>query len=336
MPVRLIDVAKKANVSVATVSRVINNKDRVAEETREKVMQAVKILQFYPNDSARSLRNNSTKTVAVIVPDLSNHFYSSVIKGLESVMQQQGYSVLICNTNEELETEKAYTHMLLQKRISGLVIATVGGNSDFYQQYESESIPVVFFDNKPDLDRTFDFVSIDNVIASFQIVEYLISLGHKDIAVLTGQQSESTACERLQGWNKAMQKHDLPVNESHIGIGHFTIESGVKLMRSLLSLEHRPTAVFATNNFLAYGATRVILEANLRIPEDIAIACFDALDQTGLMRPQLTTSIQPSEEIGTIAGKLLLKKIESPENNLHENIIVEPQFLIRESTCKTQ
>ena len=153
MPVRLIDVAEKANVSVATVSRVINNKDRVAEETREKVMQAVKILQFYPNDSARSLRNNSTKTVAVIVPDLSNHFYSSVIKGLESVMQQQGYSVLICNTNEELETEKAYTHMLLQKHISGLVIATVGGNSDFYQQYESESIPVVFFDNKPDLDR---------------------------------------------------------------------------------------------------------------------------------------------------------------------------------------
>lgn len=336
MPVRLIDVAEKANVSVSTVSRVINNKDRVAEETREKVMNAVKILQFYPNDSARSLRNNSTKTVAVIVPDLSNHFYSSVIKGLEFIVRQKGYSVLICNSNGDVETERSLTQMLLQKRISGLIIATVGGNSAFYQQYLDESIPVVFFDNKPDLDQSYDFVSIDNVIASFNLMEHLIGLGHRDIAVLTGQQSESTARERLQGWRRALQKHNLPVNEKYIGIGDFSIQSGIELMQGILSLEDKPTAVFATNNFLAYGATRVILEAKLRIPEDIAIACFDAFDQSGLLRPQFTTAIQPSEEIGTIAGKLLVKKIESPETNLYENIVLEPQFLIRESTYKKE
>lgn len=334
MPVTLADVAARANVSISTVSRVINNKDRVDKYTRKRVLEAVEELQYYPNDIARNLRGKSAKTIAVVVPDLSNYFYASVIKGIESVSQQKGYSVLVCNSNEDVETELRHTHVLLQKQISGLAIATVGGDIDFYQQYLNNNIPVVFFDNCPKTEQSFDFVSIDNVKASCDLVEHLIHLGHRNIAILTGSQSETSASERLYGWKRALEQNNLPVVEELIGIGGFTIKSGVELMRKMLSLKHRPTAVFAANNFLAYGAIQVILEAKLCIPEDIAIACFDAVDHTGLMNPQITTSIQPSEEIGNIAAELLINKIENKKVKMFQKIILEPKLLIKESTVK--
>lgn len=334
MPVTLSDVAAKANVSVSTVSRVINNKDRVDKETRKKVMEAVDKLQYYPNDIARNLRGKSAKTIAVVVPDLSNYFYASVIKGIESVSQQNGYSVLVCNSNEDCETEARHTQILLQKQISGLVIATVSGSIDFYQQYLNRNIPVVFFDNCPKTEQSFDFVSVDNVKASYDLVEHLIHIGHRDIAILTGSQTESSASERLLGWKKALEQNDIPIVEEQIGIGEFNIKSGIKMMKKILSLDRLPTAVFAANNFLAYGAIHAILESNLRIPEDIAVACFDAIDHTGLIKPQITTSIQPSEEIGTISAELLINKIKNVKKSIYHKIMLESNLLIKESTVK--
>lgn len=334
MPVKLADVAQKANVSVSTVSRVINNKDRVDEKTRKKVLDAINKLQYYPNDIARNMRGKGAKTVAVVVPDLSNYFYASVIKGIESIMRPKGYSILVCNSNEDIATEEQCMQMLLQKQISGMVIATVGGCDKFYKKYLSNGIPVVFFDNSPDTDESFDFVSIDNIKASRDLVEHLIGLGHREIAVLTGPQSETSARERLHGWKTTMEHNNLPVVEEQICIGEFTIESGAKLMRTILNSGRRPTAVFAANNFLAYGAIQTISEANLKIPEDIAVACFDAIDHTGLMRPKITTAVQPSEEIGTVAGDLLINKIENPKMTMFQKIILEPKLLINESTVK--
>ncbi len=336
MAVKLTDVAAKANVSVSTVSRVINNKNRVNEATRKKVLKAISSLGYYPNDVARSMRGSGVKMVAVVVPDVSNGFYASVVKGVESVLRPKGYSVIICSSNDDIKEEEQCVQMLLQKQISGLLIATVGGICKYYEQYIRNKIPVVFFDNSPQMEQSFDFVSIDNFQASYELVEYLIGLGHQKIAVLAGAGTDSSTCDRLNGWKRAMKQNALPVAENQIWRGNASVEGGAALMQEILRQKSKPTAIFATNNFLAYGAVRAILAAGFRIPEDFAVACFDAIDETGLMTPRITTSVQPPEEIGEIAGELLANKLGRPKITTFQKIILEHKLLIRESTQKPE
>lgn len=331
MTVKLKDIAAYLNVSVSTISRVINNKDRVDEETRKRVQLALEKFQYRPNEIARSLKSQSIKAIGMIVPDISNYFFSTLIKGVESIAREHGYYVILCNSGEDKEREKEYTDFLYQRQVSGLVIAIEGREAQFLDQYRKAGIPVVFVDNLPRIEDNYDYVTIDNTKASRELTNHLIGLGHEKIAIITGSLDESVSDERLKGWEKALTEHDIPIKKKWIGVGDFKQESGYRIMQGFLNQEETPTAIFAANNFIAYGAMKAILEAGLRIPEDIALVCFDAIDFIGLLKPQITSIIQPAEEIGCLAGEIIMRKIQNTKSNVFEKVILEPQLEIKES-----
>ncbi|NSW91095.1 MAG: LacI family DNA-binding transcriptional regulator [Firmicutes bacterium] len=327
MRVKLADIAKHLNISVSTVSRVLNGKDRVSDETRKKVLNAIKEFNYQPNEIARSLRNRSSMTIGVIVPDISNEFFALLIKGAEAVAKNNGYLVILCNSDYEEEMEKEYLNILAQKQVDGIIVATVCNDDKYFEKILDSGIPTVFVDNLPQVKRNYNFVTIDNEKASYDLTKYLIGLGYKDIAIITGKLQETSAIERLNGWKKAMNDSGLKVNNDFIGIGNFKIESGYKIMKKMLELSKMPQALLAANNNIAYGAIRAIREKGLRVHEDLYVVCFDATDNTGLMNIKIPSMIQPAEKIGEIALEIIMKRIDNKELVIYDHVILEPQFI---------
>lgn len=327
MRVKLADIAKHLNISVSTVSRVLNGKDRVSDETRKKVLNAIKEFNYQPNEIARSLRNRSSMTIGVIVPDISNEFFALLIKGAEAVAKNNGYLVILCNSDYDEVMEKEYLNMLAQKQVDGIIVATVCKDGKYFERILDSGIPAVFVDNLPQVKRNYNFVTIDNEKASYDLTKHLIGLGYKDIAIITGKLQETSAIERLNGWKKAMNDNGLKVNNDFIGIGDFKIESGYRIMKKMLELNKKPQALLAANNNIAYGAIRAIREKGLRVPEDLYVVCFDATDNTGLMSIKLPSMIQPAEKIGEIALEIIMKRIDNKELVIYDHVILEPQFI---------
>ncbi|HHV96940.1 MAG TPA: LacI family transcriptional regulator [Clostridiaceae bacterium] len=327
MAPRLVDIAKHLNISVSTVSRVINGKDRVSDETREKVLKAIKELNYSPNEIARSLRNRSSKTIGIIVPDISNQFFALLSKGAEAVAKNNGYLLILCNSDYDEDMEKEYLEMLTQKQVDGIVIATVCKDEKYFERILDSSIPTVFVDNLPQIKRNYNFVTIDNEKAAFDLTQHLIDKGYKEIAVITGKLQETSALERLEGWKRAMKENGLKINNDLIGIGDFKIESGYKIMKKMLENGKKPEALLAANNFIAYGAIRAIREKDLRVPEDIYVVCFDATDDTGLMSINLPSIVQPAEKIGEIALDIIIKRLNNKEFKIFDKVILEPTFI---------
>lgn len=327
MNVRLVDVAKHLNISVSTVSRVVNGKDRVSDETRKKVWEAIEELNYQPNEIARSLRKQSSMTIGIIVPDISNEFFALLMKGVESIARENGYLVILCNSDYDETMEKEYYNMLAKNQVDGIIIATVCEDHAYFEKILGSNIPVVFVDNLPQIERNYNFVTIDNEKSAYDLTNHLIKSGYKDIAVITGKLQETSAVERLNGWKKAMRSNNLEVHEDFIGIGDFKIESGYKIMSEMLELEKRPKALLAANNNIAYGAVKAIREKGLDVPKDLYIVCFDAIDKTGLLSVHLPSMVQPAEKIGEIALETILKRIDNKEFKIYDRVILEPEFI---------
>ncbi|HHU48978.1 MAG: LacI family DNA-binding transcriptional regulator [Caldicoprobacterales bacterium] len=327
MTVRLTDIAKHLGISVSTVSRVINGKDRVSDETRKRVLQAVKELNYQPNEIARSLRNRSSMTIGIIVPDLSNDFFNLLTKGAAMVSKKDDYLVILCNSDHDESMEQEYMNLLIQKQVDGIIIATVCKDKLYFERVINNSIPVVFVDNLPKVDMNYNFVTIDNTKASFDLTCHLINMGYKDIAVLTGSLHETSAVRRLNGWEKAMKANNLEINNDFIGIGDFRMESGYRLMKDMLKLDKRPDALMAANNHLAYGAIKAARDHGLNVPDDLYVVCFDALDNTGLFSVKIPSMVQPAEKIGEIAAEIIIKRIKDRDYKIYDNVILEPIFI---------
>lgn len=330
--VQLKDLAKQLNVSVSTVSRTVNGTGRVGAKTRERILDAIKQTGYQPNEVARSLKRRSARTLGVVVADLSNSFYSKVIKGVEKVASENSYNVFVCNTDEEVGKEEEYIRVLLQNQVSGLVIATVGSDVRLFQSYIDSGIPFVFIDNLPSLDDHFNLVAIDNAKASRSITQHLVDQGHRKIAMMTGPLNQSTSSERMLGFRKCLEENGITPEERWIGVGTFKQEYGYRMMREWLLNEDRPTAVLAANDFLMYGAIKAIYERGLKIPEDIAVACFDANDETGLISPGITAIIQPAYEIGSIAAEIIMRREHDKGRKQYEKIELEPVLLLKQSS----
>jgi len=334
LAVQLKDIAKRLNISISTVSRVINGTGRVNKDTKELILKTIKEMGYQPNEVARSLKRKSANTIGVIVPDISNSFYASVIKGVEKVARENEHSVIVCNSDEDIQKEEEYVQLLLQKQVTGLVIATVGGDPQLFEQYKRTGIPFVFFDNLPNTQENFDVVTIDNLKAGYELAKHLVEQGHEKLAILTGPQHQSSAAERLQGFRKCLEENGLSVRDEWIGVGEFRKESGYKIMGEWLKQDELPTAIFAANDFLLYGAIKAILEKGLSVPHDIAAVCFDANDETGLIRPQITSVVQPADMIGSIAGEIIMRKEKNKNMPVFEKIVLEPKLIINESSQK--
>jgi DNA-binding LacI/PurR family transcriptional regulator len=222
--------------------------------------------------------------------------------------------------------EQDYMNLLIQKQVDGIILATVGKEKKYFHSIINRRLPVVFVDNLPDVDLNYNYVTIDNEKAAYDLTTYLIQQGYKEIAILTGNLHETSAVKRLQGWKKAMTSHGLGVNDKYIGVGDFKLESGYNMMMSMLNQKGRPHAVLAANNYLAYGAIKAAQAKGLRIPEDLYVVCFDAVDNTGLMNIKIPSMIQPAQKIGEVAAETLVKRMKYKDFSAYDNVILEPLF----------
>jgi DNA-binding LacI/PurR family transcriptional regulator len=305
--VRLKDIAEYLHVSVSTVSRVVNNQNRVDPVTRQKILEALKKFKYQPDENARRLKTNTSNVIGVIVPDISNPYFGMVIKGIERIANQNGFTVILCNTGENVDHEKNAIRLLIRQKIAALIVSTTMDIKDIEYNYFDLDFPIVFFDNVPDTNFQINLVTINNILAANDLVRDMLKNGHKRIFMITGPKGESSADERLTGWRKGLQEAGIEPGEGWAMHGDFLEESGAQIMQKFLERKDRPTAVCIANNFMTYGAVKAIFAAGLTIPDDISVGVFDVVDTTGLMKLDFTTIVEPAEDIGKIAAEICIK-----------------------------
>ncbi len=338
----LKSIAKELNVSVSTVSRVVNNKDNVNEETRARVLALLNKYNYVPNEVARSLKNQTTNMIGIIVPDITEGFFAQIIKGADQILTENGYSLIFCDSNESEAKEKHYMELLFQKRVEALVLATVSKNTKPLRMYLDNDIPVVFIDNLPNLSESYDAVLINNAKASALAVQHLISNGHGRIAIIAGSQSETTGYERLNGYIRTLKSNGIQVDDRLIKYGNYKDDSGYCCMKELIKNKRHSdfTAVYVTSEKMTLGALSAIREEGLCIPEDLAVAACDFHDKSGLIVPGITTIVQPEREIGSLTADLIIRRLkekkfsvkETEQETAKQTILLEPGLIIKESS----
>jgi LacI family transcriptional regulator, galactose operon repressor len=305
------DVARAAGASVSTVSAALNNTDYVSAEMRERIEKAIRRLRYRPNDLARSLRLHRTHTIAIVVPDLLNSFYTEVVRGMKDYAGTANYTLLVGDSRERWDEERTYLDELHRRRVDGIVripaIDDLGGQAE----HVMGDIPVVYADRFPhSKDRNVGCVGVDNIVSALDATRYLLSLGHRRIAIVAGQQESKNSAERLEGYRRAMRSARVPVDRNLVRIGDNGILSGHREAMELLTRADRPTAIFCTNNMMALGALQAVQELKLRCPKDVSLLGFDDFYWATLLRPRLTMVRQPAREIGMTAARMLIEYIE--------------------------
>lgn len=326
----LHDVAKLAGVSTATVSATINQTAYVSPELQERVRKAIAELGYHPDGIARSLKKRSTQTLGLIISDITNPFFTALIRGIEDVANAQGYAIILCNTDERLEKERAYLRLLRSRRVDGLIMAPSGAPGDYDDLFAEVSTPLVFIDRKIPK-APADAVVVDNVGGARQVVEYLLRLGHRRIAAITGVPHISTTSERIQGYRRALEAAGQPLDPDLMRTGNSRLEGGYQAALALLRLSKRPTAIFATNNVMAIGLMRAVAEQGLRCPEDLSVACFDDFEWASVFRPRLTTVAQPTYDMGAKAADLLFARLEGTLSGDPQEVVLSSSLVIRDS-----
>ncbi len=319
----LKEIAKYLNVSVSTVSRVVNNQDRVSPSTRKRILAALKKFNYQPDETARSLKTKVSNTLGIIVPDISNPFYSLVFKGIERIASENGLTLLLCNTNAEAERERNAVNLLLGQRVAGLVVATTLDNESSDEIYGTISCPVVFFDNVPDMIGDTNSVTINNRRASAELTEQILSKGYSEVYMIAGPEGESSSSERIKGWKDALHRHDIEPKADWLLYGDNLEESGKLAMQELLTRADYPIAVLVSNNFMAYGAIKAVFDAGKKVPEDVSVCAFDTIDTTGLMKIHIPSVLQPAEDIGAVAADTCIQAGLNKDIRIGRHLVLE-------------
>ncbi|HEY8348087.1 MAG TPA: LacI family DNA-binding transcriptional regulator [Symbiobacteriaceae bacterium] len=331
MAVTIKDVAREAGVGLATVSRVLNNSGPVSPETRERVLAAARALGYVPNLHARSLVSRATGTVGLIIPDITNPFFPAVTRGVEDAASQAGYTVFLCNTDNDPAKEETDVRKLRERCVDGIIFVGSQARRKRLERLLQDGIPVVVTDREvPDLDA--DSVLVDNNWGARAAVRHLIDLGHTRIAHAAGHRQTPTGQDRYAGYCAALEEAGLPVDESLVFWGEFTIESGIQAGQVLLGRSPRPTAVFAGNDLIALGVIRAAREAGLRVPEDLSVVGFDDIPLAALVSPPLTTVRQPAYEMGRLAMTMLLERMSGRVTGAGRHHVFRPELILRGST----
>ncbi|GAB6889516.1 LacI family DNA-binding transcriptional regulator [Geobacillus stearothermophilus] len=322
------DVAKRANVSTATVSRVLRNTGNVTEETRQRVLEAIEALNYQPNVLGRYLRRMETETVLVVVPDIMNPFFSKVLRGIEAVALKHGYQVLLGDTQNDARLEEQYLNVLPQRQVDGMIFLTARIRKELMEEMARQFPIVLACEYLEGAD--IPTVSIDNISSARKATEHLIRLGHCRIAHLSGPMNIILSRDRLRGYQQALAQHELEADAALVQEGDFTYESGYNLTLKLLALEKPPTAIFAANDEMAIGAIKAVRHRGGRIPDDVAVVGFDDIQMASIFEPSLTTIAQPMFEIGQKAMELLLALIEGTSARRRQ-LVLPDRLVIRDS-----
>ena len=323
------DVARAANVSPATVSRVLNGTREVSSDRAARVRTAVAELGYQPFGPARALRRQATDVWAVIVADIENPFFTSIIRGIEDGARERGFRVMLCNSDEDLRKEADYMDVAISERMSGVVIAVASTRGSRLEPLREAGIPIVAVDRRPS-DRTIDCVLVDNERGAADATRHLIAVGATRIACITGPQRLSTATERLSGYRKALRNAGLDRDPSLVVRQDFREAGGYKAMRDLCALPKPPDAVLVANNLMTVGALEALRDAGLSVPHDVRVVGFDDAPWAKLLQPSLTVVAQPTYEIGRRSAELLIGARAEPSRPRQE-ILLSPQLIVRES-----
>ena len=325
------DVAKRAGVAPITVSRVINSSGYVSEKTRARVETAIADLEYVPNVLARSLRSRRTDTLALILSDISNPFWTTVARGVEDVASDAGFNVILCNTDESEVEQDKYLRVLLQKQVDGVLLVPTRSTPGPIQFVQSQDTPVVVLDRLiPNAQA--DTVHCDSEGGAHQLTRLLLSLGHRRIAVLSGPRGVSTAEDRVAGYRRALTQAGLDIDPALVCYGQFSLESGYTMTQQVLTVAPRPSGLFAGNNFIAIGALRALRDAGLQVPEDLALVGFDDLPANLVVDPFLTVVAQPAYEMGRQATELLLARLSGEAPKAYQEIVLPTELIVRQSS----
>jgi len=328
--ITIIDVAKEAGVSIATVSRVLNDNYTVSTELKTKVNDAISKLNYFPNSIARSLKNESTLTIGLIVSDISNAFFTTLARSVEDVLRHNDYNIIVCSTDNKKEIELAYLHLLMEKKVDGIILNTTGENSEFIASL-SHSIPIALCGRKVnDLSFKGDFVDSDNSNGSYELTRHLIAMGHKKIGIINGQQYVSSGSERMDGFCKAMQTINIRVDADYPYVynGDFNrIESGYQGAEYLLNLPDPPTSIVAMNTEMAIGTLRYCKEHNVAIPNDVSIGSYGDIVNADLFYVQPSYVTMSPLAIGKRLAELIIERIESRDEVTNREIRFATQLV---------
>lgn len=332
MTVTIYDVAREANVSMATVSRVVNNNPNVKPQTRKKVFDAIEKLGYRPNAVARGLASKKTTTVGVVIPDISNAIFAEVARGIEDIANMYHYNIILCNADKKKEKEIRVINTLLEKQVDGLLFMGGAVTDEHIQAFKTSTVPIVLCATTDEREM-YPSVDIDHEAAARDAVRALIRQGHRRIAMISGSlQDPSNGYARFQGYKTALQEAGLSVDEDLVRIGNYRYESGVETARYFLEQNPRPTAIFAANDEMAIGAIHAIQDAGFRVPEDISVISVDNIRMASMVRPQLTTVAQPMYDIGAVAMRLLTKLM-NKESVQNERVILQHELINRQTVA---
>ncbi|NMA82245.1 MAG: LacI family transcriptional regulator [Epulopiscium sp.] len=329
------DIAKIAGVAPSTVSRVLNNRPDVNEDTREKILKIMDEYNYIPNNSARNLKIIESNTIGVLVKGIYNPFFSKIIQSIEEKIREKGYSMTLNYNYDDSNDIETAIELIKEKRLKGLVC--LGGNFDDLdiEQIQSLSTPIVVASSniiEKKNRKALSSVTIDNEKAAFEAVDYLCSLGHEKIGIITtGESDRSIGRLRTSGYKKALEKHCIEFDPKLLEIGEYTFDSGYDAMNKLLDKNLGLTALFATSDIMAIGAAKAVLSKGLSVPDDISIIGFDDIEYTSYFHPSLTTIKQPQEDIGHESVRILFEILQ--EKKKHRHIILETELVARDS-CK--
>jgi len=319
------DVARLAEVSMATVSRYVNGY-ALTEQNRIKIEHAIDELDFRINPIAKTLRTNRSMTVAVLVPSLANIFSMTIIESIERHLDAHDYSIIVCDSRNEVTREKAKLEFVRDKYVDGIILMPTGNTGGHVAEVLGESIPVVLVDRLVS-ELVADAVVVDNTSAVYHAVEQLIVQGHRLIGIIAGPVPLYTAEERLEGYRRVMQDYGLPVEDDLVQYGDYTRDTGCSLMKRFMLQERPPTAVFVSNYEMTIGAIERLNELDVAVPSQLSVIGFDHLDLSSVVRPRLAVVAQPREEIGRKAAELLRTRMNGDKTGFPSLVRLKTQFM---------
>jgi LacI family transcriptional regulator len=339
MAITISDIAKQAKVSAATVSRVLNGSGYVKEETKQRILLAIKEKNYVPSAIARSLSKSETNTIGVIVPDITNAYFGEVIKGISDIAEKNNLNIILFNTDNYLEKEIHAIQLLREQRIKGIIMTPGFGEEKFNEAYiktiDNLNIPIILV--SADIKFTkLNKVLVDNVKGGFDVTKLLIKEGHTKIGIMTGLLSSQPVADRLKGYKKALKENNIPFKNKYIYYGDFKLDKAYELTKNLFEEKDRPTALITCSNMMTMGVIKAIKEENKDIPKDLAIVGFDRIDFLNIVGVNITYVEDSPLELGKLSMDMLCDIISNPENKDTRSLVIAPQIIVKgsEKSCK--
>ena len=329
------EIAKKAGVSVATISRVINGEEGVSQEKRHKILELLDKYAYVRDINAKNLRTSRSKAIGFLISNFENPFFVSMYQGLEAVCRKNGYNIIIGNTNEDIRQEQEAIDLFLSYRVAGIVASFVDPQETTLRKIKNFGSNIIALDRQQK-NIEADTVTMDSFAGAKMQVDYLAGLGHKRIAVIHGTTTNLPGEERLNGYMAAMEEHGLEVLPNYVASGFFNEEEAYAATVQLMGQNPRPTALITHNNLMCIGAYKALKDLNIKIPQDVSLIGFDDFDFADYLEPSLTLIDRPLKTMGEIAGKMLIERIEGKYSGKARLVVFPAKLRVNHSCARAE